>query len=153
MKMACLASTVPAKNSDKKSNPMKTMMKIFLPEALFPTKNNTIKLLCKLCGKNITVFTENPIVMEHYQYLLKGFNNMAMRYHKIVNFNEEQIKTIREKALYLVGEDDPFAKLGGKDILLKNEMNVQFFSEVGHGINHEISNKINQILIEYFLAK
>jgi len=54
IKIVCLASTVP----DINFNPMKTMMKIFLPEALFPTKGNTIKLLQKLCGKNITAFTE-----------------------------------------------------------------------------------------------
>lgn len=149
IKMVCLASTVP----DTNFNPMKTMMKVFLPEALFPTKGNTKKLLQKLCGKNIAAFTENDIVIEHYQYLLKGFNNMAMRYHKIINFNDEQINSIREKTLYLVGEDDPFAKSGGKDALLKNKMNVKFFSGVGHGINHEISNEINQIIIEYLLSK
>ena len=149
IKIVCLASTVP----DINFNPMKTIMKVFLPEALFPTKANTIKLLQKLCGKNITAFIENPIVIEHYQYLLKGFNNMAMRYHKIISFNDEQINSIREKTLYLVGEDDPFAKLGGKDALLKNRMNVKFFPEVGHGINHEIADRINHIIIEYLLTE
>jgi pimeloyl-ACP methyl ester carboxylesterase len=149
IKIACLAGTVP----DNNFNPMKGIIKVFFPEALFPTKGNILKLMKKLGGKNIGAFSENATVMEHYQYLIKGFNNMAMRYHKIVNFNDEQIKTMREKTLYLVGEDDPFAKLGGIDALLKNKMNVQFFSEVGHGINHEISNEINQILIDYFLRK
>jgi len=148
IKIVCLASTVP----DINFNPMKTMIKVFLPEALFPTKGNTIKILQKLCGKNITAFTENPTVIEHYQCLLKGFNNMAMRYHKIISFNDEEINSIREKTLYLVGEDDPFAKLGGKDALLKNRMNVKFFPEVGHGINHEIAKEINRIIIEYFLT-
>jgi len=148
-KMVCMASTVP----DINFNPMKTMMKVFLPEALLPTKGNTIKILKKLCGKNSAVFTENIVVLEHYQHLLKGFNNMAMRYHKIISFNDEQINSIREKTLYLVGEDDPFAKLGGKDALLKNKMNVKFFPDVGHGINHEISNEINQIIIDYLLTK
>lgn len=149
IKIVCLASTVP----DTNFNPMKTMMKVFLPEALFPTKGNTIKLLQKLCGKNSVVFTENPIVIEHYQCLLKGFNNMAMRYHKIIHFNDEQINSIRKKTLYLVGEDDPFTQSGGKDALLKNKMNVKFFTGIGHGINHEILNDINQIIIEYLLIK
>jgi len=149
MKIACLAGTIP----DKKFNPMKTMVKVFLPEALFPTKKNTIKLLCKLCGKNKAVFIENSIVLEHYQQLLKGFNNMAMRYHKVVVFDNEQVKTIREKTIYLVGEDDPFTNLGGKNALLENKMEVKFFQEVGHGINHEIAEEINQILMEYFLTK
>jgi len=107
--------------------------------------------LRKLTGKNSAVFTENAVIMEHYQYLLKGFNNMAMRYHKIISFNAEQIDSIRHKTLYLVGEDDPFANLGGKDVLIKNRMNAKFFPGVGHGINHEIANEINRIMIEYLL--
>ena len=51
----------------------------------------TIKLIKKLTGKNNAVFTDNIIVMEHYQWLLKGFNNMAMRFHKLEIFNNEQL--------------------------------------------------------------
>jgi pimeloyl-ACP methyl ester carboxylesterase len=145
IKIVCMASSV----SVGKSGPMKTMMKIFLPEALFPTERNTIKLLKKLCGKNSRVFIENPIVLEHFRCLLKGYNNMAMRYHKIERFNDKQVDAIREKSLFLVGEDDPFMKLGGKDELLQYKMNVQFFPEVGHGINHEISEEINLLIIKY----
>ncbi len=147
-KIVCMAGTVPTDNF----NPMKVMIKIFMPEALFPTKHNTIKLLRKLCGKNSSVFTENLIVLEHYNHLLKGFNNMAMRYHKLISFNAVQIDSIRDKCLYLVGEDDPFAKLGGKDVLLKHNMNVKFFHEVGHGINHEIADEINNTIIKYFFS-
>jgi len=144
IKMVCMAGTVPAGGS----NPMKTMIKIFLPEALFPTKNNTIKLLRKLSGKNSAVFTDNPTVMEHYQDLLKGFNNMAMRHHQLEQFSDEQIAAIRGKTLYLMGDADPFARLGGKELLLRYKMNARFFPNAGHGINHEIANEINQILIE-----
>lgn len=146
-KMCCLAGSVAASDS----GPIKNMMKIFLPEALFPTKNNTIKLLRKLSGRNSAVFTENPVILEHYGHLLRGFNNGAMRYHKVERFFDEQVAAIREKALYLAGEDDPFMLLGGKDMLLKYKMNARFFPEVGHGINHEISEEINRILIDYTL--
>ena len=145
-----MAGSVPVGNG--KHSLMKTMIKVFMPEALFPTKSNVDKLLRKLCGKNIHMFTRQPLILEHYRYLLKGFNNMAMGYHKTQTFSDEQIEVIRGKVLYLVGEDDPFAKLGGKDSLLKYEMNAQFFPEVGHGINHEISEEINRILINYFSA-
>jgi len=145
LKMICLAGTVPVGGG----SPIKTMMKIFLPEALFPTKKNTEKLLRKLSGKNSDVFTGNPVVMEHYRWLLKGFNNMAMRFHKIVSFNDEQISSIREKTLYLAGDKDPFMALGGKALLLQYEMNAKFFPDVGHGINHEISEIINRQMIEY----
>ncbi len=148
IKMVCMAGSVPVGSS----GPMKTMMKIFLPEALFPTKRNTIKLLLKLSGKNSGVFIETPVVLEHYRSLLKGFNNMAMCWHKIKPFSEEEVETIREKTLFLVGEADPFAQLGGKEKLLQYKMNARFFPEVGHGINHEIAEEVNGILIDSLLS-
>lgn len=149
IKMVCMAGSVPVGDS----GPMKTMMKIFLPEALFPTERNTIKLLRKLTGKNSAVFTENPVVLEHYRWLLKGFNNMAMRYHNMERFSDEQVAAIRDKTLYLAGDDDPFMVLGGKAALLQCEMNVRFFPDVGHGINHEISEEINGVLTDYLLTE
>jgi len=149
MKIVALASSVPVGDFGS----MKIMMKIFLPEALFPTKNNAVNLLRKLSGKNSRVLTDNSMVLEHFCHVLKGFNNMAMGYHKIECFSDEQIDAIRGKVLFLVGEDDPFAKLGGKDALLQYKMNVQFFPEVGHGINHEISEEINRLLIGYLLEQ
>ncbi|MDR2598830.1 MAG: alpha/beta hydrolase [Oscillospiraceae bacterium] len=145
-KIVCMAGSIPISGS----SPIKTMMKIFLPEALFPTKRNIDKLIQKMSGVNSAVFTDVPVIMEHYRWLLKGFNNMAMRHHKIINFTDEQVTALRDKALYLAGEADPFMVLGGKADLVQCKMNVQFFQDVGHGINHEISDEINSILIEYF---
>ena len=149
IKMVCMAGSVPA--GDR--GPMRTMLKVFFPEALFPTKNNVNKLMRKLCGKNTGVFIDNPIVMEHYVSLLKGFNNMAMRFHKVEKFTDAQIEAIREKTLFLVGDADPFALLGGKDMLLQYKMNALFFPEVGHGINHEIAEEVNVLIPEYLLAE
>lgn len=148
IKMVCMAGSVPVGNFGS----IGTMMKVFMPEALFPSKNNAAKLLKKLSGKNSHVFTDNSMVLEHYCYLLKGFNNMAMAYHNIEHFNDAEIKLIREKTLYLVGEDDPFAQLGGKSALLQYEMNTHFYPNVGHGINHEIADVINQQLVDYLLS-
>lgn len=129
---------------------MKTMLRVFLPEALFPTKRNVIKLLTKLTGNNSTAFTGNPLLLEHFTYLLRGYNNMAMRYHKVNSFEDKQIDSIRGKTLYLVGEADPFSILGGKAALRTYKMNASLFKDTGHGINHEIANEINPILIDYF---
>ena len=144
-KVICMAGCVP---TGEKSNSMKKMIKIFLPEALIPTKENTRRIIRKLSGENARVFLDHPLIMEHYGYLLKGFNNMAMGYHKLVSFTDKQIDDIRDKVCYLVGERDPFALMGGKDVLIKYHMNVTFFPGVGHGINHEIAETINDIIIE-----
>jgi len=141
----CLAAAVPV---GKNGSPMKTMIKVFLPEALFPTKVNIEKLVRKLSGKNYEVFTRHSLIMEHYGWLLKGFNNMAMKHHKVRNFTIEEVNRIRSKLYYLVGNEDPFQKIGGKDALIEMKMNVKFYDGVGHGINHEISAEINEAIIE-----
>ncbi len=127
---------------------MKTMMKIFLPEALFPTKKNVRKLMAKLSGDHVEVFTENAIIMEHYQWLLKGFNNMAMGRHKVRTFSEQEIGEIRDKVVFLVGTEDPFQKLGGEKALKDCHMKNRFFKGAGHGLNHELSDEINSTIID-----
>lgn len=68
-RIVCLAGSLPVGGD----SPMKAMMKIFLPEAMFPTERNTAKLLRKLTGTNSHVFLDDPLVMRHYRWLLKGF--------------------------------------------------------------------------------
>ncbi len=142
-KAISMASSIYDKESE---STMKTMMKVFFPEAFFPTKRNVKKLLAKMAGNNVRVFTENELIMEHYRWLLKGFNNMAMGYHKIKRFTDEEIGIIRENTYYIIGEEDPFEKLGGKQALLRHKMNVRFFEGTGHGINHEEAEKVNRLV-------
>ena len=151
IKAISISCSVPA---GPNGNPLKNMIKIFLPEALIPTKRNTEKLIRKLSGKNYKVFTENETIMEHYRALLIGFNNMAMGYHKVRPFDEEEfddaLGKIRGKVVYLVGEEDPFEKLGGKEALITNKMNTEFFEDAGHGLNHELAETINERIIKIF---
>lgn len=75
-----IASAVPA---GKRKGLIPPLFKIFLPEALFPSDKNVLKLMKKICGKNCNVFTDNPDIMFHWKSLLQGFNNMAMSFHKV----------------------------------------------------------------------
>ena len=143
-----ISGTVPVGG---KKNSMTAMMKIFLPEALFTTDRNVVKLIRKMSGKHSEVFTENRDIMAHYKALLKGFNNMAMGYHKITAFSPEEVDRIRDRVVYLAGTEDPFEKLGGREILLKNHMNAVFYDGAGHGLNHELAEEINRKIISVFL--
>ena len=140
-----IAGAVPAVG---KKSTMGVMFRIFLPEALFPTDGNVMKLIRKMSGSNYSVFTENPAIMSHYKYLLKGFNNLAMGFHKVRGFTSEEIDRIRDRVIYLVGEEDPFEKLGGKILLQQYNMNTVFYPDAGHGLNHELSEEINRKIID-----
>lgn len=147
-KALCISSSVIEKGAP---SPMMEMMKIFLPEALFPTKKNTLRLLRKLSGDHSEVFTHHPLILAHYQALLRGFNNMAMGFHQVDGFTKEEIDRIRGKIYFLVGEKDPFQIRGGKKKLLDYQLPALFYPDAGHGLNHELAEKINQKITEYFL--
>ncbi len=147
-KMICMSGSAVAAGDSK--SPLRRMLKVFLPEALFPTDKNIIKLIKKLTGKNYRKFTENADIMAHYTQLIRGFNNMAMTCHKIESFSEEQVLSMQGKALFLCGEADPLGDMETvKAILTKYKLDYRFFPEAGHGINHELSEEINRIMIEY----
>ena len=140
-----IASAVPA---GKRKGLIPPLFKVFLPEALFPSDKNVLKLMKKICGKNYNVFTDNPDIMFHWKSLLQGFNNMAMSFHKVRPFTDEEVASIREKIIYLAGDEDPFQKLGGKAALQSYCMKAVFYPDAGHGLNHELAEEINQKLLE-----
>ena len=144
LKTISISGTVPV--GGKKLS-MMAMMKIFLPEALFSTDKNVSRLIRKLSGENYSVFTDNPDIMTHYKSLLRGFNNMAMRYHKLHAFSPEDVDRIRDKVIYLVGTEDPFERLGGRYVLERYHMNAVFYEKAGHGLNHEQTDEINREMI------
>lgn len=148
-KAISLAASVP---TEKTGSPLKTMMRIFFPEAFFPTKKNINRLIVKLSGKHPEVFTDNSVIMEHYRWLLRGFNPMSMAYHTVRGFSEEEISKLRDKVYYLVGRDDPFEKFGGAQTLIAEKMHVKFYDGVGHGINHEIADIINDEMTKWCLS-
>lgn len=143
-RIVCLAGTVAAGGE----SPMATMLRIFLPEALLPTRRNTERLLRKLCGTHVDTFLQNALVMSHFQWLLRGFDNMAMRHHDVSGLTDAQIDGLRPRILFLVGREDPFQRLGGEELLLRYGMQSRFFDGVGHAINHEIADTVNAALLE-----
>ncbi len=145
-RIACISAGTPI----GKGSPMKTMLKVFLPEAAFPTKGNVKRLLCKMSGKNAGAFTDNPLVLAHFTALLRGYNNMAMTPHKVTLFTEAEVSGIRDRALYLAGERDPLLTADGKAASEKLGMNVRFYPSAGHGLNHELPEEIDERLIEWF---
>ncbi len=148
---------VPVKTSgNSKMAAMKAMMKVFLPEALFPTDKNVIKLIRKMTGTNYSAFTDNETVFLHFKQLMTGFNRSAMMNHKVIGFSEEEILSVKDKLLCIVGKKDPFIMLGGSQLeeeLRRYSIHVQFMEDAGHGINHERADEVNRLIVDFFDGK
>lgn len=149
IKAVSIASSVPL---GTEKNMMLSLIKVFLPEALFPTDNNVKKLIRKMTGPNANVFTDDPILFEHFKLLMCGFNRKAMLYHKVKPYSEQQVKKIKDKCLYILGKQDPFIMIGGGALIEKVHMNVLWLEDAGHGANHEQSSVVNEAMIQYFNA-
>ena len=145
---------VPVKTSGNgKMAAMKAMMKVFLPEALFPTDKNVMKLIRKMTGSNYRAFTDNETVIRHFKQLMTGFSRSAMMNHKVLGFSEEEIRSLKDKLLCIVGRQDPFIMLGGPQLeeeLKRHQIRVIFMEDAGHGINHEKADEVNKLIVEYF---
>ena len=145
---------VPVKTSGNgKTAAMKAMMKVFLPEALFPTDKNVMKLIRKMTGTNYAAFTDNETVFRHFKQLMTGFNRKAMMNHKVLGFSEEEISSVKDKLLCIVGKKDPFFMLGGAELeeeLKRHEIQVHLMEDAGHGINHEKADEVNRLIIDFF---
>ena len=144
---------VPVKTSgNSKKAAMKAMMKVFLPEALFPTDKNVMKLIRKMTGSNYKAFTDNEIVFRHFKQLMTGFKRSAMMNHKIIGFSEEEIFSLKDRLLCIVGRKDPFIMLGGTELeeaLKQYPLRVIFMEDAGHGINHEKAEEVNRLIVEF----
>ena len=147
---------VPVKTSGNgKMAAMKAMMKVFLPEALFPTDKNVMKLIRKMTGSNYKAFTDNETVFLHFKQLMTGFRRSAMMNHKVVGFSEEEIYSLSDKLLCIVGKKDPFIMLGGAQLeeeLKRYPLRVVFVEDAGHGINHEKASEVNALIEAHFSA-
>ncbi|WP_238327774.1 alpha/beta fold hydrolase [Paenibacillus gorillae] len=148
-KIVCMAGLVPGSQFEV----MGKMMTAFLPEALFPTESSCKRLLRKLSGPNYAVFENNKELMQHWYYLLKHFNNQSMMQHKITIFQPEQLATIRDKTLFLIGDQDRlshYPKAIAK--LEENRLNYKIIPQAGHAINHEQSGQVNREIIRYLIG-
>jgi pimeloyl-ACP methyl ester carboxylesterase len=133
----------------KKTNMFK-MMKVFLPEALFPNGKNVLRLLRKLSGPEHRVFTDNKYLLDHWTYLLKYFKPKAMTPHKYVIFDKSELEILRKKGLFLIGSEDPLCGPDSVKILAENNLNYKIIERAGHGINHEQAGKVNSEIIRFF---
>ena len=159
IKGICMAAAPAVHKDDKggngKGGAMKIMMKVFLPEAFFPTDKNIKKLISKMTGSNYGALTENAVVYRHFKQLMLGFNRAAMLYHKVYSFTEANLLSVKNKLMFIEGTKDPFMLLGGEEITRalaeKGSINVTWVDDAGHGLNQEKAEEINEMIVDYFL--
>lgn len=132
-------------NVEGSKSVMMRMMKVFLPEALFPTDKNMVKLIKKLTGPDYSELIINKELMNHWRLMLRNFNNASMSYHKINKFKKEEFTRLKNDALFIIGDHDVLSYYPGSlDIMDELNMNYEIVKNAGHVINHEFPDLINK---------
>ena len=145
-KIVCMAGRVPGSQLEV----MSKMMRAFLPEAMFPSEQNVRKLLRKLCGASADAFEKNPDLLQHWTYLLKYFNNRTMMKHSITIYPQDAIQTIRDKSLFLIGDQDMLSYYPKSLARLREYgINHRIVKNAGHAINHEMPELIHEEIVGF----
>jgi pimeloyl-ACP methyl ester carboxylesterase len=132
-----------------KSNMMK-MLKLFLPEALFPTEKNVKKLLGKMTGPDNGNLMDNEELMNHWKLLLKNFNNMSMGRHKLERFTSAEVDGMKKDALFLTGDADRLT-YGENYIETADNLGLRYeiVKHAGHALNHEKPELVNERMTRF----
>jgi pimeloyl-ACP methyl ester carboxylesterase len=126
------------------------IVKSMMPEALFPSRKNSLHIARKLTGSNADRLLSNPDFMEHFWLLMKHYNKRAQFVHSRRNFSPAEIDAMRDKSLFLIGEEDRLASFPGALRAMKDfRMNVKYFPHTGHAINHALPEEINAEIVNF----
>lgn len=133
----------------QKVNKLRSILR-FLPEALFPSDKNCMRLIKKLTGSNAQMFYNHTEIWNHWKLLLRHFNQQSMMAHKVEPIDAAKLLKQREKMLFLVGE----CELGPKDAAMIQAIDeagfrLKIIKDAGHAINHEQAGIVNREIIEF----
>jgi pimeloyl-ACP methyl ester carboxylesterase len=146
-KIVCIAGGIITNPMDVFFN----MMRAFLPEVLFPCDKNIMKLLKKLSSPSVNPGIFIPEMFEHFKLLLKYFNNRSMMFHRMNKCSDNEVDLIREKSLFLIGDNDILSNTKKNiDFLKSSKIDYKIVKNAGHGTNYEQKEFVNNEMIRFF---
>lgn len=105
-----------------------------------------------MCGDNISMFLDNADIMEHWGYLLKHFRNSTMMQHKVPKIQANQLEIIKNRSLWLLGENDGLADVLKSEQWYKEcGFNYKIIKNAGHGVNHQRPELVHKEIIEFLM--
>jgi pimeloyl-ACP methyl ester carboxylesterase len=127
-----------------------TLMLAF-PEILLPTRKNLIRIMEKM-KPGSDLFEKHPELIEHMVLVMKNHNQQAMFVHPITKYDAKLGEVIRDKVLFLFGGNMMGDRNGFVRLLKEGGYRYEVVEGVGHGINHEKPDLINEKVIAFLSA-
>lgn len=129
------------------------MMKIFLPLVFFPTKKTAVKAASKLCGPGFDELRNNHEITDHFWLLTRQYRTQAQFNHNRRPLTPEEIDSIRDKSLFLIGDQDTMISFSAlEQAMEKYRLNLKIISDAGHGMNQTKSREIEAEIRGFLLG-
>jgi pimeloyl-ACP methyl ester carboxylesterase len=126
------------------------MMKLFMPEGLFPTRENAMKIARKMTGQNADALLGNEAIADHFWLLMKHYRRQAQMVHQRRMLDPEEIAAMREKACFLVGDQDLLTNVSSfRQAMEAHGLRHRIFSGAGHALNAEMPGEVNAEIIGF----
>jgi pimeloyl-ACP methyl ester carboxylesterase len=126
------------------------MMKMFMPEGLFPTRKNALKIARKMTGRNADALLGNEAIADHFWLLMKHYSMQAQMVHRRRSLEPDEIAAMRGKALFLVGDQDLLTNAQSfQQAMETHGMRYRIFPGAGHAINAEMAVEVNAAIVDF----
>lgn len=137
-------------NRSSRLRQMVNMMKLFLPEALVPTRGSAVRLLRKMAGRNADALLGDAEIVEHFRLLLKHYSMQAQMVHRRRGLAPDEIAAMRGRALFLIGDADPLAHTPESlRALDEHAMRYRIIAGAGHALNAEMPDEVNAAIVDF----
>ena len=133
---------------------MKRMMTIFLPVMLWPTEKRIQKLFKTLAGPDADVILADKELYRHWRLLLKYFRNDSLRFHKRLAFSPAQYQQVKDRLLFLVGDQDRMAYFPESMRAIQElGLQLQIIPNSGHSVNYDKATEVNIAILCFLNQK
>lgn len=153
-KMVAIAGYISATGYDTSQFAvMMRMMKFFLPVAFFPTKATTMRAAARLCGPGADELMSDEEISNHFRLVTRQYRTQAQFNHKRKTFSAEEVDSIRDKSLFLMGEKDEVVNFAGAERAMQDfKLNRKIIPNAGHAVNQTRPREIEAALRSFFLG-
>jgi pimeloyl-ACP methyl ester carboxylesterase len=129
------------------------LMKFFLPAALIPTIKNALRIGAKIMGPDAENLLADSEIAEHFWLLMKHYRAQAQFNHSRRTFSPEELASIRDKSLFLVGDADILVNSPGASKVMDDlKMNYKMIKDAGHAANHTKPREIEAEIVGFCLG-
>ena len=126
------------------------MVPMMLNALLHPFRGRQ-RLLRLLIGPRYEEILKDPEYLRHWELLRKHYRTMAQRFHKRVEFSNEEAALFRGRMLFLIGREDALFYGQALESYARYGVTYKVIEDAGHSLNAQFPALVDGEIIGFLL--